>query len=635
VVGRLAGRFTRTLILAALGVSLLGLAIADDVPRGTGPTSVRAADATDPAAMPTPTTALGPVAIVPTPGIAPPTVLAVAPLTLRPGCDVRGDVMPAADRLLGDRVKLGARPVVALPHDPTWREDPFHDHNWLFNYHSLRFVLKLEAAWARTGRRAYLDRALFLLHDWLKDNPRAHPRSPLAWERHATAWRAMVYTCTAEIVPMTGWLRRALLLHGATLADEHFYQHHGNHALNQAIGLLEVGCYLGRSDWLDLAARRINKLVVESVDDQGVTNEQAIGYEFYNYERYQMAALRLQACGRRVSSLFSRIDLMPEFLGWSTLPDRRYEQIGDTDARAAHPIPGTLAEFAASGGTSGPHPVDAFRTYRAGYAFGRSGWGDDRPFADETAFSLHYGPARRFHGHADGSALTVYGFGSRLIVGTGKYSYDGSPFRSYFLGRSAQNVVTVGGVPYRRGSTPLRFRIETAAAYGLSLKVGGYAGVSDTRTVIYSRTGGYLVVDDRLRSARPRTYTQLWHLAADSRPIRTGPTVRTHGPGGQIVIRQLLGRPSVAITTGARSPIQGWRTTAYNQKTKAPAVLARRSGRAAHFLTLIVPVPDATVAVRVISVRSFAGGFSLVVSVGERTERMVVQGASVSVTPLS
>ncbi len=506
----------------------------------------------------------------------------------------------------------------------------------MFNYHSLRFVLKLEAAWAKTGRQAYLTRALFLLKDWLADNPRAHPRSSAAWERHATAWRAMVYACTADLVSMRPWLQRALVLHGQVLADERFYVHHGNHALNQAIGLLEVGCFLHRAGWLDLAADRINRLVVESVDAQGVTNEQAVGYQLYNYARYRVAALRLKACGRSRSALFSRIDLMPTFLGWATLPDRAYEQIGDTDATHAQPIDGTLAEFAATGGLSGPRPTDTFKTYRAGYAFGRSGWGDDRPFADETAFSIHYGPGRRFHGHVDGSSLMVYGNGSRLIVGTGKYSYSSSPMRRYFVGRSAQNVVTVRGSRYRASAaTLLRYRIETAEAYGLSLKVTGNPGVSDTRTIVYSRSGDYLIVDDRLRSASVRTYTQLWHLTSGSHPTRTGRTIRTHSAGGDVVIRQLLGRPAISIVSGALSPIQGWRTTHYNKRMRAPAILARQTGRAVHYLTLIVPVPDASVAVQVVSAHSFADGFRVVVSIGGRTERMTVHRSAVSIVPLS
>ena len=286
-------------------------------------------------------TAPGPGRARPAPAQAPAVVaeaaLAAAPVTLREGCAISGDVVAAADRLMKDRYKLGPRPTVKLPHDPTWRENPFHDSNWLFNYHSLRFVLKLEAAWAKTGKQAYLTRALFLLKDWLDDNPRAHPRSSAAWERHATAWRAMVYACTADLVSMRPWLQRALVLHGQVLADDRFYVHHGNHALNQAIGLLEVGCFLHRAGWLDLAADRINRLVVESVDAQGVTNEQAVGYQLYNYARYRVAALRLKACGRVAlgAVLADRPHAHVPRLGDATRPglraDRRYRR----DARPA------------------------------------------------------------------------------------------------------------------------------------------------------------------------------------------------------------------------------------------------------------------------------------------------------------
>lgn len=629
---RVRGRWPATILTAFLVAS--GLGPVGSTPGVDAPVPVAAREpAPGDSAVTGPTTARFLPAVLAGPAVV--AAAAAFPMTLRAGCAVSGDVVSAADRLLKNRYKLGPRPAVVLPQNPTWRENPFHDRNWLFNYHSLRFVLKLEAAWAKTGRQRYLDRAVFLLKDWLHDNPRSHPRSAAAWEHHATAWRAMVYACTAAILPSSAWLQGALELHGRVLAEDRVYEDHGNHALNQAIGLLEVGCVLHRAGWLDLAARRINGLVVESVDAQGVTNEQAIGYEYYNYNRYQIAAVRLKACGETRSTLFSRIELMPTFLGWATLPDRAYEQIGDTDAVVAHSIPGTLAEFVATGGVSGPRPADGFKTYRAGYAFGRSGWGDDRPFADETAFSVHYGPGRRFHGHADGSSLMVYGYGSRLIVGTGKYSYSGGPFRTYFVGRSAQNVVTVAGLRYRAAAaTPLRFRIETPQAYGLSLQVTGNAGIRDTRTIVYSRSGGYLVVDDRLKAGSSHTYTQLWHLASGSHPTRTGTTIQTHSAGGDVVIRQLLGRPSISIVAGRLAPIQGWRTTHYNKRTRAPAILARLTGRSARFLTLIVPVPDASMAVRVVSVHPFADGYRIVVAIGGRTEQMVVHGAAVSITPL-
>ncbi len=457
----------------------------------------------------------------------------------------------------------------------------------------------------------------------------------MSWDPHATAWRATVYECTAEIVPMSTWLKQALTLHGSTLASPAFYVRHGNHALNQAIGLLDIGCFLRRASWLDLASGRINTLIGESVDSQGVTNEESIGYQEYNYNRYLAAERRLKACGRAASPMFARVDRMPTFLGWATLPNREYEMIGDTEAARGISVPGTLSEFTASGGTAGSPPTSGFQLYRAGYAFGRSGWGATRPYADETAFSVRFGPGRRYHGHADGSALTLYGQGSRLIVGSGKYTYSSSPYRTYFLGRTAQNVVTVEGLRYRTSaSTSLLYQVATADAYGLAVRVTGNPGVADTRSVVYSRTGGYLVVDDRLSGSTSRTFTQLWHLAPGSKPTVSGRTIRTHTSGGNVVISQLAGTSRTSIVTGRTSPIQGWRSYSYNHKVRSPAVQIRKTGRSAHFITLIVPVHDPATPIRVLSLTLRSGGYSLVVSIGDHTERLDVDGSRVRVTQL-
>jgi hypothetical protein len=558
------------------------------------------------------------------------------PPTLRDGCRVSGDAITEADLLLRNRYHLGAEPYVTLPADPTWAEDPFHDYNWLFNYHALRFVLTLEQAWAQTGSTEYLDRAMFLLRDWYIDNPRSNPPSPFSWNDHATAWRAMVLACTAEIVTPPTSLRAALDLHGATLASSSFYVRHGNHALNQAIGLLDVGAVRNRSDWKALAADRINTLVVESVTTSGVSIEQSIGYTYYNYARYSYARIRLRATGQPISSAFARVDKMPTFLGWASLPNGQYELIGDTQAHPLPAIRGTLAEFVATAGGSGPKPVSTTRIYGAGYAFGRTGWGENRPFEDEIAFSLKFGPPVRFHGHVDGGSLNMYGFGRRLIVGSGTYSYNPGPFRDYFVGRRSQNTVDVSGARYvRSGATSLLFQSRTPSAFAVSVRVRRYEGVSDMRTVAFSRRLGYLVVDDRLSASTSHTYTQMWHLFPGASLVKGDRSVRTTSTGGSVLIRQLALAPTISVVRGATNPIQGWRTLRYNSKVTAPAVLARRTGRSARFLTLIVPMPSPTTSVRVLYLRYSSKGFSLVVSVGGKRERMTLDGSTVSVRALN
>ena len=98
----------------------------------------------------------------------------------------------------------------------------------------------------------------------------------------SAGWRASVMACAVVDFGKPGWLVTGLKNHGKALADPKFYSYHGNHALNQVIGLdrrrvrpcqphLEVPVGV-----TGLGARP------ESVDSEGVSNEQAIGYQLYN-----------------------------------------------------------------------------------------------------------------------------------------------------------------------------------------------------------------------------------------------------------------------------------------------------------------------------------------------------------------
>ena len=204
--------------------------------------------------------------------------------------------MTRADELLANRYLLSPHPIVTLPADPTWRENPLHDANWQFQYHAMRYVLDLFARVEHDRASiTYRARALFLLRDWYVSNPRSNPPSPYSWNDASTASPGRRLRLRGGPDAHDDWLRNALLLHGRTLADPAFYVRLGNHALSQSIGLLEVGRVLGRRDWMTLARDRLNRLVLASVDAQGVTNEQAAFYQTYNYVHYRLARSRLIA----------------------------------------------------------------------------------------------------------------------------------------------------------------------------------------------------------------------------------------------------------------------------------------------------------------------------------------------------
>gem|GEM_PF-1102196 len=550
-------------------------------------------------------------------------------------CRNSSDPVATADELMANGYRLGTWPLFTLPADLKWTENPPADANWAFQLHSARYVLDLIAASRITADLAYQDRGLALLQDWIKDNPRHSSPSIWAWNDHSTALRAVVLACTADLTPMTTWLHDSLILHGETLADPGFYRMHGNHALNQNIGLLEVARVLGRADWLTLASNRMNTLITESIDSEGITNEQSVGYELYNYKRYRLAENRMLAVGLTPGDAFARLDLMPEFLAQATIPNGYLEMIGDTSGIQKASITGTTAEFAATSGASGPKPTRAIVRFRAGYLFARTGWGEHRPAADETFFSVNWGAGPVFHGHPDGENLTLASFGSRLLVDPGLYSYTSSSYRTFFKSRSANNVVTIDGATWNTAATT-RLLGYTATSHYVDVRLGtaGYAGVNQTRHVTYSRGLNYLLVEDRNDSSSVHTYRQLWHLSEDSRPAVGASSVWTQKAKGNLIVRQLAGAPKLDLVKGRTSPVQGWISYSYGTKVAAPVAEAVQTGSHVRYLTLIVPSsgrPTAKASQLVLT----STGYSVTITIGVHSERVTVSGSSIWMHTLS
>ncbi len=281
---------------------------------------------------------------------------------------------------------------------------------------------------------AYADRALELAADWIADNPRDGAVADMAWNDHSTALRAVVFACIADRLAAPDWLLASLVVHGETLADPAFYVNRGNHALNQAIGLLEVGRVLARKDWIDLAVQRITTLSTRASTPRGspTSRRSRTSSTTTAVTRLRRAGCSHSASRRPQPSTVSQ--LMPELLAYATLPSGYYELLGDTSDLQAASIPGTWAEFTATAGASGPRPPSRIRRFAAGFLFARSGWGTSRTFQDETALSIRYGPKQAIHGHDDGASLTLAAWGSRLLVDPGMYAYQGGAFRDLHAG---------------------------------------------------------------------------------------------------------------------------------------------------------------------------------------------------------
>jgi hypothetical protein len=309
--------------------------------------------------------------------------------------------------------------------------------------------------------------------------------------------------------------------------------------------------------------------------------------------------------------------------------------LGATPQRKATSIPGTIAEYAASQGVSGPRPASRFAIFEAGFAFGRSGWGKERAFADEVAWSARFGPGLQWHGHADGLSVTLYGHGSRLLEDPGLFTYNTDRWHRYALGRTAHNVVTVDGLAYNAANPTLLLAQSTSPTIDhLLLRNRGVAGVDHRRRIVFSPRLGYMLVEDRLTSSAPRTFRQLWHLVADGDPVIEDGVVRTRRERGNVAIVQLLATGTPRIVVGRREPIQGWFSRRLEHRMPAPVVEVPGRGRSVRYLTLLLPSgeQDAAYDVRDLEVRP--GGFSLTITFAGKTERVTVEGEEASISPV-
>lgn len=548
-----------------------------------------------------------------------------------------------AEALMRRRLTLPPHRTVTLPKTLTWQEDPLRDNNWQFNFHTLRWADVLRREGVRTGNTAMTERHQELLRDWLAKNPRSAPPSKYSWSDMGTGLRAVTLSCAIGSYGPQSYLTAALRDHASVLAEPTFGKQVGNHALHVRNGLLVAGCVLDRQRWRAQAHRGITSLLAESVDEQGVSNEGSAMYHALNYRWYQEARRRLRDCGLVPGQVFDRVDRMPLFAAHVTTPLGTYEQLGDSDRGKAMRIAGTEAEYAATGGAKGPRPEHTYRAFDAGYVFGRSGWGWSRSFDKETFYSLRYGPPlnEQVHAHEDAGSLTLTAHGTTLLSDPGRYNYNTDPLRRHLASRAAHNIVDVRGVRYRRDvPTDLMTSRHTPEGDLTTVRVTALDGTTWTRTVFYSRTGDYLLVDDRLISATPRTMTQRWNLAPRSRPVITAGSsspqgLTTHGPGANVSLLWLGSRLSVSVASGQEDPLRGWHSNRYGEVHAVPTVEATTTGRVGRFTTLIVPRPPGTpaAAVAVTDAEVTAGSVRATVRIGDHVETVRVTPDQATVVP--
>jgi hypothetical protein len=265
------------------------------------------------------------------------------------------------------------------------------------------------------------------------------------------------------------------------------------------------------------------------------------------------------------------------------------------------PFAGTDAEWAGSGGTLGTVPDRRVSLYQAGYAFGRSGWGEgSRPFSQESFYSLRYGPGRQLHGHEDHTSLTYVARGRDILIDGGHPGYVNGVWRVWARSEFAHNVMTVPTAkPLLTANAKLSSHAYQSGADFYEITENSHVGVTRIRDVLVLHDPDLIVVLDRGRSSRSQQWQTLWHLPSDqvakvhsrTTAIATKSGENTATVLFQVPFRQALPRGAILAVRGRATPtIQGWHYPNITRRNAASTLMFARSGTSATILSVIAPV---------------------------------------------
>jgi hypothetical protein len=395
------------------------------------------------------------------------------------------------------------------------------DHpSWLMWLHSLKWIdILIEDALSATNSEKSLpslEVASQVARSWVEWNVSSSAEPLPAWEGHAAGLRATTLVALSELVHEE-WLAAAIEEHTTHLASEENFDGHWNHGLVQTMALVAGALRLDDEKTVEIARVRMLNTLREMIDPQGAINEQATAYA-----RYIEILLRTVISifkdnsfddVKELKSMLSGIRL---FMTHSLEPSGQFVQLGDSYPDGPDAFMDTELELAVTHGRNGHEPRDRVKVYDRGYVFGRSGWGESRPYSQESFYSLRFGPGRIIHGHNDHMSITWYDKCRHFIVDSGHSGYAPGPMRNYLRSPAAHNILEIVGQRHDwSAETILTHQSVGESASFFSLSDDAFGGIPRSRSILAIDSGPVVVLDRASSPGASRHFRQLWHVAPE------------------------------------------------------------------------------------------------------------------------
>ena len=509
------------------------------------------------------------------------------------------------DDLMSGVLVLPGHDPVTLADDPTWKETGPGDSNWIFQYHTLRWAMPLLYAWRKTDDEAYLERYLELLVDYGEDVVEADPGSvnELAWNDMGAAIRVENWLAARRILLAEGRLEFSLharLLawfdrHGHMLAHEVLYKPESNHGTYQSRALLALGLSLPQMvhsrDWFEIGRDRVEAQIIDMVSEEGVYAERTPQYHFMMMKVFQSVRSLMRGAGTDLPLDASRrVEQLGSVASHLIKPDGSVPMIGDSPARlslGSYVRDHVELAFAITAGEKGTRPASRVAVLPSeGYVLLRSGWGEERPFDQETFISFDVGPSGGGHSHADALNVLYSPLGVDMLVDSGLFTYQGGEDRRYFTGPLAHNVVLPRPTPVSWPGVS-ESKLVHQGEREMIRSLAAVAEIEEetfwTRHVIWIQPHDLLIIDTLSAERMEGGWTQRFQLHPGTSMSERGATIQARHGEVQTDIRP-LGVAGVVHEAGEEGA--GWYSPSYGNRDSAPVIKVDRDGSVGPFAVL-------------------------------------------------
>ncbi|MDB5168462.1 MAG: hypothetical protein JWO55_720 [Candidatus Saccharibacteria bacterium] len=491
----------------------------------------------------------------------------------------------------------------------TWREDPYNDRYWRFNFYGLQALDDLAAGYEKTKDRAYSKKGQDIIHSFASVGVEAGH----SWDdNHAVAFRTMslinywwkMRQNDALDINTSNEIITLLKSHGTFLADRNHFEAAHNHGVNEAAALLLLAhtfpTLSGANHWKQLSHQRIQDTLNDLIDKDGVLIENSPFYHFYTLRKYWNIYTYAKEQNIDMSPLLkTKIDQMVNYATYILQPNMHPPTIGaslDSEIfyneeyeEIAHEYPNF--KYILTRGTYGKAPSAKNGVfYTAGEAILRSEF--SKGFDNHVQSVFHAADYRSDHSHLDALSVTLNSGADRVLIDSGLYAYEDDVVSQYFQGTSAHNTVVVDGKNQRPGRSTLSSLVEKDDTTIASGSHDLYTDVNHSRSAMLIGDHTY-VIYDKLTSEDTHTYTQIFHLDSNTNAVKSlkvpSTIEATLQPSNKnFRIRQLgVVDNTEVFSSSSKAPVGGYCSTQYKKIKECPQINYTLTGKTVSFMTVI------------------------------------------------